>query len=286
MIVIQDAKRAIKDGKRAATPGVHVRALLVKNPEAMPTLKASSHLAKAKVMLPAHREIAGSSGLDLVIDGAMAEGHVSDQGHRPVIVHHAVNAQRLVIGLPGRKVIAHHVVNVRRLVIGLRVLSVTGRPARIDEAILRNLLRVIDQLPGVYAIGILTMLVSSRNQRLGDLAAGTVVVHEKALSAPVMTVAAPIAGAAWTGGGLTEAELLLVETFLQRRAEIEPAIRERHAHAIAERLRARLGTSAPLLETLVYGKGTTEGFYFLVPLHADLSLEQYIGVGKFKVGDD
>ncbi len=132
--------------------------------------------------------------------------------------------------------------------IGLRVLSVTGRPARIDEAILRNLLRVIDQLPGVYAIGILTMLVSSRNQRLGDLAAGTVVVHEKALSAPVMTVAAPIAGAAWTGGGLTEAELLLVETFLQRRAEIEPAIRERHAHAIAERLRARLGTSAPLLE--------------------------------------
>jgi hypothetical protein len=132
--------------------------------------------------------------------------------------------------------------------IGLRVLSVTGRPARIDEAILRNLLRVIDQLPGVYAIGILTMLVSSRNQRLGDLAAGTVVVHEKALSAPVMTVAAPSAGAAWTGGGLTDAELLLVETFLQRRAEIEPAIRERHAHAIAERLRARLGTSAPLLD--------------------------------------
>ena len=83
--------------------------------------------------------------------------------------------------------------------IGLRVLSVTGRPARIDEAILRNLLRVIDQLPGVYAIGIVTMLVSSRNQRLGDLAAGTVVVHEKALSAPVMTVATPAAGVAWTG---------------------------------------------------------------------------------------
>ena len=78
--------------------------------------------------------------------------------------------------------------------IGLRVLSVTGRPARIDEAILRNLLRVIDQLPGVYAIGIVTMLVSSRNQRLGDLAAGTVVVHEKALSAPMMQVASPTAG--------------------------------------------------------------------------------------------
>jgi hypothetical protein len=132
--------------------------------------------------------------------------------------------------------------------VGLRVLSVTGRPARIDEAILRNLLRVIDQLPGVYAIGIVTMLVSSRNQRLGDLAAGTVVVHEKALTAPVMAVATPPAGAAWTGGGLTDAELLLVETFLQRRHEIDPATRQTHAHAIAARLRARLGDAAPALD--------------------------------------
>jgi hypothetical protein len=67
MIVIQDAKRAIKDGKRAATPGVHGQALLVKNPLAMHTLKASSQVAKAKVTLPAHREIAASSGLDLLI---------------------------------------------------------------------------------------------------------------------------------------------------------------------------------------------------------------------------
>lgn len=132
--------------------------------------------------------------------------------------------------------------------IGLRVLSVTGRPARIDEAILRNLLRVVDQLPGVYAIGILTMLISSRNQRLGDLAAGTVVVHEKALSAPVLTVAAPPAGG-WSGAAvLTEAELLLVETFLQRRHELTPDVRETHARAIADRLRARLGPAAPPLE--------------------------------------
>ena len=133
--------------------------------------------------------------------------------------------------------------------IGLRVLSVSGRPARIDEAILRNLVRVVDQLPGVYAIGILTMLISSRNQRLGDLAAGTVVVHEKLLAAPVMVVAQPAAGVGWTGGaGLSEAELLLAETFLQRRHELEPAVRYTHAQAIAERLRARLGPSAPPLE--------------------------------------
>jgi uncharacterized RDD family membrane protein YckC len=132
--------------------------------------------------------------------------------------------------------------------IGLRVLSVTGRPARLDEAILRNLLRVVDQLPGVYAIGILTMLISSRNQRLGDLAAGTVVVHEKALSVPVLTVTAAPAGGAWSGAGLSEAELLLAETFLQRRHELPPEIRETHARAIADRLRARLGPAAPPLE--------------------------------------
>ena len=58
---------------------------------------------------------------------------------------------------------------------------------------------MIDQLPGVYAIGIVTMLMIVANQRLGVFAAGTVVVHEKALSAPVMAVAKPAARGAWTG---------------------------------------------------------------------------------------
>jgi uncharacterized RDD family membrane protein YckC len=134
----------------------------------------------------------------------------------------------------------------KRLV-GLRVLSVSGRPIRADEALIRNLLRLVDQLPGVYAVGIVAMLVSTRSQRLGDLAAGTVVVHEKGLTAPAMTIAEATLPA-WTGGAaLSDAELLLVETFLQRRRELEPAVREDRARAIADRLRARLGSSAPAL---------------------------------------
>jgi uncharacterized RDD family membrane protein YckC len=132
----------------------------------------------------------------------------------------------------------------KRLV-GLRVLSASGRPIRVDEALIRNLLRIVDQLPGVYAVGILTMLASARSQRLGDLAAGTVVVHEKQLTAPVMTIADATAPS-WTGAaGLSDAELLLVETFLQRRRELDLAVREDRAQAIADRLRARLGPSAP-----------------------------------------
>lgn len=136
----------------------------------------------------------------------------------------------------------------KRLV-GLRVLSVTGRPIRLDEALIRNVLRVVDQLPGVYAVGIVTMLISSRSQRLGDLAAATVVVHEKGLTAPVMTIAPASAAAAtgWTGGGLSDAELTLVEAFLQRRHELDAAVREIRARAIADRLRARLGPAAPEL---------------------------------------
>jgi uncharacterized RDD family membrane protein YckC len=134
----------------------------------------------------------------------------------------------------------------KRLV-GLRVLSVTGRPVHVGEAILRNLLRVVDSFPGVYAVGIVSMLVSSRSQRLGDLAAGTVVVHEKGLTAPVMTVAAVPSTQAWTGGGLNDAELTLVETFLQRRHELDVDVRETRARAIAGHLRARLGAGAPAL---------------------------------------
>jgi uncharacterized RDD family membrane protein YckC len=132
-------------------------------------------------------------------------------------------------------------------VVGLRVLSVTGRPLHVGEAILRNLLRVVDSLPGVYAVGIVSVLVSQRSQRLGDLAAGTVVVHEKMLTAPVMTLAAVPPTAAWTGGGLTDAELTLVETFLQRRPELDVDVRATRAAAIASHLRARLGAAAPTL---------------------------------------
>ena len=134
--------------------------------------------------------------------------------------------------------------------IGLRVLSVAGRPARIDQAIVRNLLRVVDQLPGVYAIGIVSMLATRRSQRLGDLAAGTVVVHEKQLAAPVMTVAPVAPASGWSGAaGLTGAELTLIETFLQRRHELPVEVRAARAEAIAARLRARLGAAAPDLRS-------------------------------------
>jgi uncharacterized RDD family membrane protein YckC len=123
--------------------------------------------------------------------------------------------------------------------IGLRVISVSGQPITTFDAILRNLLRIVDQLPGIYAVGVLSIFFTSRNQRLGDLAAGTVVVHERIASGAVMPQAEPSAtrlGAA----RLTPEEFEVVETFLSRRDDLPNFLRMRTAGQLAARIRERL----------------------------------------------
>jgi uncharacterized RDD family membrane protein YckC len=48
----------------------------------------------------------------------------------------------------------------------------------------RNLVRFIDQIPFFYAVGLITMFCTRQHQRLGDLAAGTLVVRERSLEEP------------------------------------------------------------------------------------------------------
>jgi uncharacterized RDD family membrane protein YckC len=59
----------------------------------------------------------------------------------------------------------------------IRVLTVHGSPIGLRESVTRNLLRVIDILPGGYALGAIVAIISSRSQRLGDMAAGTIAVR-------------------------------------------------------------------------------------------------------------
>jgi uncharacterized RDD family membrane protein YckC len=66
---------------------------------------------------------------------------------------------------------------VGKRVLNLRVLDATGLRLQFHQCLLRNLLRVVDCLPAFYLVGGLTALLNRRAQRLGDLAAGTVVVH-------------------------------------------------------------------------------------------------------------
>jgi uncharacterized RDD family membrane protein YckC len=66
-----------------------------------------------------------------------------------------------------------------KLALHIRVVNTQGGPITVGQAIARNLMRVVDFLPLYYAAGAITIFVSSRNQRLGDLIAGTLVVRDR-----------------------------------------------------------------------------------------------------------
>ncbi|HVH65022.1 MAG TPA: RDD family protein [Candidatus Acidoferrum sp.] len=68
---------------------------------------------------------------------------------------------------------------VGKRVVRLRVVGDHGEPLTIAQAVIRNLIRVVDFLPVLYAVGILTMFSNRRAKRLGDFAAGTLVVRDR-----------------------------------------------------------------------------------------------------------
>jgi uncharacterized RDD family membrane protein YckC len=119
----------------------------------------------------------------------------------------------------------------------LRVIREDGRPVTLWEAVARNLLRIFDAVPGfvvpIYSIGLITIFMSKRDQRIGDLFAGTVVVRERAGEAPTFTetFSNPVSDTAFRRvqkqtnfradiNSLTESEIEVVETFLRRRWDL------------------------------------------------------------------
>ncbi len=64
--------------------------------------------------------------------------------------------------------------------LGLTVLHDDGTPVRLPASLTRNLLRAVDFMPVLYGFGLVSMLLSRDFKRLGDIAAGTVVVYREA----------------------------------------------------------------------------------------------------------
>ena len=73
----------------------------------------------------------------------------------------------------------------------LRVVDAQGLRLRPAQVVLRNLLRAIDMLPMAYLVGAVACMLSRRGQRLGDVAANTVVVREAKLLEPDVELIAP-----------------------------------------------------------------------------------------------
>ena len=130
---------------------------------------------------------------------------------------------------------------------GIRVIKASGRPINTFESIARNLMRAMDALPGFYGVGVLTMALNRQNRRLGDFVAGTVVVHEQATERVQPSLwANGAADASVTAiGDLTADELLLVETYLARRFELDALVRDETAGRIALRICRRAGLAEP-----------------------------------------
>jgi uncharacterized RDD family membrane protein YckC len=147
----------------------------------------------------------------------------------------------------------------------IRVIQQSGRPIGLLESMARNLVRYVDAFPSFYAVGVITMFVTKQHQRLGDLAAGTLVVQDREQEAPLwgetgsrtftaasfmpqvatrephLEVSLPAMGIA----KLTGADLEVLEGFFARRLDMPLEIRQKLAERIAGAITAKSEMEIP-----------------------------------------
>ena len=150
----------------------------------------------------------------------------------------------------------------------IRVIKDSGQPITAVDAVGRNLLRLVDQLPVAYGIGVLCAWISPQSKRLGDYVAGTVVVHEKPFESVSAQWNAPLQPAThqYSAGRLTPEEFALIETFLSRRNSLEPGVRYDMADGIVRRIESKLvlppdrPSNEKLLEEIAHERRSNAGY--------------------------
>jgi uncharacterized RDD family membrane protein YckC len=151
----------------------------------------------------------------------------------------------------------------------IRVIQRSGRPIGIFESMARNFVRYVDQIPFFYAVGVITMFVTRQHQRLGDLAAGTLVVRDREQESPLwgetgartftaavfspssaigpatpearLSLSLPATGVA----RLSSSDLEVLEGFFSRRLDLPISTREALAQRIAAAIQAKSGLELP-----------------------------------------
>jgi uncharacterized RDD family membrane protein YckC len=124
---------------------------------------------------------------------------------------------------------------------GLRVVRESGAPVTFGTSAVRNVIRIVDLLPGTYLVGITSILVTRRNQRLGDLAAGTLVLREPRSLPPEVRISPSVQTPAWDTSAVAPLELDAVGAFLARRGELDAGARSQIAAELAGHLRPKVG---------------------------------------------
>jgi uncharacterized RDD family membrane protein YckC len=131
--------------------------------------------------------------------------------------------------------------------VGLRVIKDTGAPISLVDSAIRNLVRLIDFLPAYYGVGVIVMFFNDQARRLGDYAAGTLVVRERkdvsldSLAVVPQSQQRPEAPEASLPGleNLTAEDYDLIVRFLKRRHGL--ANRRQLAVKLAAGIQARMG---------------------------------------------
>jgi uncharacterized RDD family membrane protein YckC len=129
---------------------------------------------------------------------------------------------------------------------GIRVVRTDGQPVGLAPVLVRNLIRIVD-VTLLPFLALISMVITRRSQRLGDLAAGTMVVRERALPAPSplslafgSTGGPDVASTALDTSGMTERDYTVLRTFLARRATLDSKARQQLATSLAARVRTQL----------------------------------------------
>jgi uncharacterized RDD family membrane protein YckC len=151
--------------------------------------------------------------------------------------------------------------------LGLRVVREDGGPIRVRHALTRALVGVAVEWPGLimplvtWVVSMLTMLFSARGRRLGDLAAGTFVVHERSPAEWGRPPDMPPHLAGWAAtldlSGIDDELALAARHYLARGAQIREPYRTRYGYGLADEIVARMpqpplpGTPPWLLLTAV-----------------------------------
>jgi len=141
----------------------------------------------------------------------------------------------------------------------LRVIRTDGTPVTLSESLIRNLIRIVDFLPAMYGVGVITMFIDKQSRRLGDIAAGSLVVHDRApISIQSLSIKRSIN---FSRQGLTKVslegfpierlsndDLNLIEDFLSRRDQLTH--RDQLAVQILTTIQSRLGLPQPAINRL------------------------------------
>jgi uncharacterized RDD family membrane protein YckC len=133
--------------------------------------------------------------------------------------------------------------------LGIRVVRDGGYALDFTASLVRNLIRVGELTVGFYVVAGVVAVLSEQNKRLGDIAAGTIVVRDERMISPLaMLREVPQEPTYAATAFVTGEERSIVKRFLERRDTLQPLRRVEIARRLAERVRPRVPVDLQTLD--------------------------------------